>query len=111
MDLLLDKIKDNGDVDQRVFSIFIDGQYSSSKISFGGYSLTKYAHHDHQSLHWVSLANAENTTMWFIDFEGIKTIAPENAPAAQKEAYDNITIPANKILIDSGTSFALLPYD
>lgn len=109
--MLIDSIKQNGDVDQKVFSIYIDWDNMASKISFGGYNLTKYADHDYQSLNFVSLANPENTTMWFIDFEGIKTIAPRDASADQKEAYDNVTLPASKILIDSGTSFVLFPYD
>lgn len=46
--LLIDKIKANDDIDQKVFSIFIDWEHKNSKISFGGFNLEKYAHPDYQ---------------------------------------------------------------
>lgn len=109
--LLIDKIKENNDIDQKVFSIYIDWDNMASKISFGGYNLTKYAHPDHQSLNFVTLTNPNSTMAWFIPFEGMKMIAPKGSTAEQKKIYTNMTIPANQILIDSGTSFVLLPYD
>ena len=109
--LLIDKILENGDIDQRVFSIYIDWDHMNSKISFGGYDLEKYAHPEYQALDWNTLINPLETTMWFIGFESMNMIAPYNSTSEEKKTYGNFTIPSNKILIDSGTSFNLLPWD
>lgn len=90
--MLLDEMKLNGAIDQRVFSIYIDWDNMNSKISFGGYDLAKYAHPDHQSLNYVTLINPFNTDMWFIPFDGMKMIPPKNSTAEQQKLYDSMEI-------------------
>lgn len=54
-------MKESGAIDQKVFSIFIDWDNSNSKISFGGFDLSKYAHPSQQYLDYVNLTNQETT--------------------------------------------------
>lgn len=50
-DFFLDKLHETGTIDQRVFSLYINTAEDSSRITYGGFDLDKFAHENSQ-LNW-----------------------------------------------------------
>ncbi|CDW83892.1 eukaryotic aspartyl protease family protein [Stylonychia lemnae] len=93
-DLFIDKLFMNGIINERVFSISFGGQDEKSKIIFGGYDL-KYAR-ENQSLTWNTLVDIN---YWTLQLNSAKI------------GNYQFKLDTNKVIIDSGTSYILMPTD
>lgn len=95
--LFVEQLKKSKSIDQKVFSIFIDAIYDESKIMFGGYDLKKYADEDHQEFKYHDLTKKNITSMWFIEFEEMRVLPPDNDAVTEKNVavYDDFKIEKN----------------
>lgn len=96
-DLFINKMKKAGIIDEGVFSLYIDLKDNKSKMTLGGYDLEQYSlpgqemqYHDiiPNTGHWMITQDYMSTTMEGTDFKrGVM----------------------GKTIVDSGTSYILMP--
>eukprot|EP00347_Sterkiella_histriomuscorum_P006557 403352320 len=92
-DMLLDELQIQGIIQNRTFSILVDEQSLDSKMTLGGYDFIKYAQ---GNLYWHKLMSSR---YWTLNLNQVQL------------GTQNIQISANQVIIDSGTSYLLVPTD
>lgn len=90
-DLLLDELKKQEVINNRMFSLFIGENEEPNSITFGDYDLEKYAKSD------IYFHNLSSANYW--------TLPLTKAKLGEKELKPTVT----SLIVDSGTSFLLLP--
>ena len=95
-DFFLDKLQETGTIDQKVFSLYINTAEDYSRITYGGYNLTKFAHPDHQEIIWHNLDGYSHH--WELRLNKLEAVGTDLAMAF-----------GEKVIVDSGTSLFLMP--
>jgi len=83
----------HGLISERVFAFSLGGTDESSKVTFGGYDL---ANTKDQFLRWNDLLD---TNYWTISID------------AAKLGNYTFNLDTNKAIVDTGTSYILMPHD
>ena len=94
-DLFVEKMKKAGAIDHAMFSISLGVGNIQSKITFGGYDLEKFAK---EPLTWHNLVKYSH--YWEINLEKF----------TYKGIGDDTQFVNKRIIVDSGTSFILIPF-
>ena len=92
-ELVIDELYRVGSIDEKIFSIQVGDLFEPSKITIGGYDTEKYAK---ENITWHELSNKQ---YWTIDMESVHIGEQE------------IELSTNKVIVDSGTSYLLMPTD
>eukprot|EP00347_Sterkiella_histriomuscorum_P000579 403375303 len=93
-DLFIDKLYQNNIISKKMFSLSLGGTDEKSKVIFGGYDL-RYAK-DNQNITWNKLID---TNYWSVRLNKAKI-------------GDYVfMLDTNRAIIDSGTSYILMPYN
>lgn len=96
-DLFLDLAKEQGAIDQRIFSLNFSGDHTVSYVTLGGYDTSQYAV---EELTWHKNLS-EN--FWSVQLDEVKfgdTILQQNSSVTHKKLES---------IVDSGSSYLLLP--
>lgn len=97
-DLFIEKMKKTGAIDQAVFSMSIGMGDSQSKITFGGYDLERFAKKN-STINWHDIT--PNSHYWEI---GLQQTEFTTQISDEKISYG-----FRRAIVDSGTSYTLLP--
>jgi hypothetical protein len=87
-----------------MFALYISLKDGKSMIQYGGYNLKKYAHPSHQYFDWHALTDARHH--WSLTLDSL-SYQPQNGKADPNKALGM----GQKIIVDSGTSYFLMPYN
>lgn len=108
-DLFVEKFFKAGIIDQAVFSLYIELQNETSQIAFGGYDIEQFGLYGKNTpvhFHRMSPINAQH---WQLDLSTI-TVLMKTPDKDQKYNEISTIFDSNqKVIIDSGTSFILMP--
>ena len=93
-------------IDEMVFSIMVNSKHrNESKATFGGYDLDKYAMKGAE-LEWHNINN--KFSFWLLELTNM-TLSNSLNPKAEKEYVFGTKSLVNYMIVDSGTSFLLMP--
>lgn len=92
-ELFIDRLVRHGLITERVFAFSLGGTDESSKVTFGGYDL---ANTKDEFLRWNDLLD---TNYWTIAID------------AAKLGNYTFNLDTNKAIVDTGTSYILMPHD
>ena len=95
-DLFVKKLKTQGVIDQAVFSFSIGMDDVQSKITFGGYDLKQFAT---DKIIWHDILHS--TIYWTLILDRMEFQLPKG--------WTHSVGRGKKIIVDSGTSFILMP--
>lgn len=95
----------HGHIEEKVFSIWVNQkQFNESRATWGGYDLEKFAHPDSE-LEWHNINHTNG--FWQIVLDNM-TISNSLNPTAEKQ-YVFGTNGTQQMIVDSGTSFLMIP--
>jgi cathepsin D len=92
-DLVVQKLYEQGSIPQNVFSFQVGALDEKSVVTIGGYNVEKFAK-ENETLVWHNLTNK---FWWTLGLEGVQLDG------------EDLHIKTNKVIIDTGTSFTLVP--
>lgn len=92
--MFVDELYNAGIIDQRLFSFYIAPYYDRSIVTFGGYNLDYANQLSNRTVTWNDLVN---THYWSLNLVGVKL------------GDRQIPISTNQIMVDTGTSYLLMP--
>jgi hypothetical protein len=99
-DLFIEKFRDEGAIEEAVFSMSIAPNYGQSKMTIGGYDEERFST---TPLTWADL-HSEYDTYWRLSMDKMSFKFGDN----DEDAWSTHN---KQIIIDSGTSFNLMPSD
>ena len=95
-DLFIVKMRDSGVIEKAEFSLFINLEENNSSIQFGGYDLNKYAlPGSSMTFHEIE----DNADHWQLTLDSMSLVGVNDFSVGE----------GRKIIVDSGTSFLLMP--
>jgi len=92
--LFVDELYNSGIIDQRIFSSYMSEGVTSSVATFGGYSMDYADPDSNLTITWNSLID---TNYWSVEMIGVKV------------GDNEVTISTNIAIVDTGTSYLLMP--
>jgi len=92
--LIVDELYNAGIIDSRIFSFYISSGVTSSKFTLGGYNMEYADSASSSNITWNSLID---TTYWSVEMIGVDV------------GDEELTISASTAIIDTGTSYILMP--
>lgn len=90
-------MKEGGAIDHSIFSLSIASGYEQSYVTFGGYDTDAYATED---LQWKNIKSWSN--YWELNMDKV---------AFSFLGQERFSLENRRIIIDSGTSYNLMPYN
>ena len=92
-DLVVQKLYEQGAIPENIFSFQIGALDEKSVVTIGGYDVERYAK-ENETLVWHNLTNK---FWWTLRMDGVSLDG------------EDLQINTNKVIIDTGTSFTLVP--
>jgi len=103
----MDTLKKEKVIDEAVFSIAVNRNHKNeSKATFGGYDMEKYAQPEAE-LEWHDVLKV-HVGFWLFKLTDL-TLSNSLNPMAEKEYVFGNNAKENYMIVDSGTSFLMMP--